>query len=483
MFQNYFKVALRNFRKFKAYAFINIFGLAIGLACCILILLHVHDELSFDRFHSKADRLFRITQVRSGAQGEQHFGYTMSAMAPALVNEFPEVKDAVRFFQGWRLTVKRETSGPTGLIVRNNFFTDGSFFSMFDFPLIAGDRGSALSAPGSVVLTEKMAKQLFADEEALGKELHIEAEDFPEFGKTAYKVTGILRELPPNTHFDFNMLISQSTLERFDDVRDMLSSWSQGGVASYLLLNDRMAVVNLEAKLGDFYKKHRGDETSVQRKFYLQSLGDIHFGSSEIGSELNANEGDMIYVYVFALIAIFIAAIACINYMNLATARSMKRAKEVGLRKVVGAGRWQMIGQFLTESLVSALIAFLIAIGLVEAVLPSFNSLISASLSLSIAQNASVFFWPACFGSARRPHCRKLSCILFIQPEAGHGIEGRPESRHAPFTLAPGIGDRAIRAVDYYDRRHAGGFSATRLFPHQKTRLQSRSARRHRHQS
>ncbi len=391
MFKNYLTVALRNFRKFKAYSFINIFGLAIGLACCILILLHVHDELSFDRFHSKVDRLFRIVQVRSGAQGEQHIGYTMSALAPALVNEFPEIEDAVRFFQGWRLTVKREASGPTGLIVRKNFFTDASFFSMFDFPLIAGDRASALSTPGSVVLTEKMAKQLFADEEALGRTLHIDAEDFPDFGKTAYKVTGVLRDLPHNSHFDFDMLMSQSTLESFEDVRDWLNSWSQGGVMSYLLLNGPAAEENLEAKLGGFYDKHRGEETSVQRRFYLQPLGDIHFGSSEIGVEANTNEGDMIYVYVFALIAVFIAAIACINYMNLATARSMKRAKEVGLRKVVGAGRGQMIGQFLTESIVSAVVAFLIAIGLVEATLPYFNSLASANLSLSIAQNTSVF--------------------------------------------------------------------------------------------
>ncbi len=391
MFKNYFKVALRNFRKFKAYSFINIFGLAAGLACCILIVLHVYDELSFDRFHSKAERLFRITQVRTGSQGEQHIGYTMSALAPALMNEFPEVEDAVRFFQGWRLTVKREASGPTGIIVRNNFFTDDGFFRMFDFPLIAGDRTNALASPGSVVLTEKMAKQLFANEEALGKTLHIEAEDFPEFGATAYKVTGVLRELTHNSHFGFNMLISQSTLERFDDERERLTSWRQGGVMSYLLLSDPMAEAKLEATLDEFYKRHRPEETSVQRRFYLQPLGDIHFGSADITSEYNENEGDKLYVYVFALIAVFIAAIACINYMNLATARSMKRAKEVGLRKVVGAGRGQMIGQFLTESILSALVAFLIAIGLVEAALPSFNSLAEVNLSLSIAQNASVF--------------------------------------------------------------------------------------------
>ena len=392
MFQNYFKVALRNFRKFKTYFFINIFGMAVGLACCILILLHVHDELGFDRFHRKADRLFRVNQVRTSEQGERHNGYTMKPLAPSLVEEFPEIEEAVRFFVGWRLTVKREATGPTGKIVRDYFFSDASFFNMFDFPLLTGDKATALSEPGSVVLTESMAKQVFGDEEPMGKTLKIEAEDFPEFSATTFKVSGVMRDLPHNSHLDFDLLISQASLDRFADQLDWLNSWTGGGVITYVLLSDPAAKAGVEAKLGDFNRKHRGEEAAARSRFYLQALSDVHFGSSEIGAEANAHEGDMVYVYVFAAIAIFIAAIACINYMNLATARSMKRAKEVGLRKVVGAGRGQMIGQFLTESIVSALVAFLIAIGLVEAALPSFNSLAGANLSLSIAQNGSVFF-------------------------------------------------------------------------------------------
>ena len=391
MLKHYLTVALRNFRKFKTYSFINLLGLAIGLACCILILLHIHDEMSFDRFHGKADRLFRVIQVRSGSEGEQHLGYTMSAFAPALTNEFSEVEEAARFFMGWRLTVKREATGPTGLIVRNSYFTDGSFFSMFDFPLLAGDRGRALSAPGSVVLTEIMAKRLFGDENPLGRTLQIEAEDFPEFGRTAFQVTGVLGTLPHNSHMDFNLLISQSTLERFEETRDWLNSWSQSGVITYVLLSHPAARAKLEAEFVELLDKHRGKEASAPSRFYLQPLADVHFGSSRITAEANAHEGEIVYVYVFALIAIFIAAIACINYMNLATARSMKRAKEVGLRKVVGAKRGQMIGQFLVESILSTVIAFLLAIGLVEAALPSFNLLAGANLSLSLAGNASVF--------------------------------------------------------------------------------------------
>lgn len=391
MLRNYFIVALRNFRKFKIYSFINIFGLAIGLACCILILLHVHDALNFDRFHEKADRLFRVIQVRGGAAGEQQAAYTMAPFGPALVGEFPEVEASTRLFQGWRLTVKREATGPTGQIVRRNFFTDESFFKLFDFQLIVGNRNSALSTPGSVVLTETLAKQLFGDEAPLGKSLQIEAEDFPEFVQTAFTVTGVLRGIPHNSHLDFNLLISQSTLDRFETVRGMLTDWNNTSVITYVLLKNLADQANLEAKLGAFNVKHRGQEAAAQSRFYLQPLGDIHFGSAEIGSEQNAHEGQIVYVYVFAAIAIFIAAIACINYMNLATARSMKRAKEVGLRKVVGAKRGQMIGQFLTESVLSTVIAFLFAIGLVEAMLPYFNSLAGANLSLNIAGNTTVF--------------------------------------------------------------------------------------------
>jgi len=391
MLKSYFVIALRNFRKFKTYSFINIFGLAIGLACCILILLHVHDELNFDRFHEKADRLFRVIQVRSGSQGEQQSAYTMGPFGSALVGEFPEVETSARLFQGWRLTVKREATGPTGQIVRRNFFTDENFFKLFDFQLISGDRNSALSAPGSVVLTETIAKQLFGDEEPLGKPLQIEAEDFPEFIQTAFTVTGVLRGIPHNSHLDFDLLMSQSTLDRFENVRGWLTDWNNTIVITYVLLKKSADQANLETKLVAFNARHRDAEAAAQSRFYLQPLSDIHFGSSEIGSEQNTHEGQIVYVYVFALIAIFIAAIACINYMNLATARSMKRAKEVGLRKVVGANRGQMISQFLTESILSAVIAFLLAIGLVEAMLPYFNSLASANLSLSIAGNTSVF--------------------------------------------------------------------------------------------
>ncbi|HEX9653148.1 MAG TPA: ABC transporter permease [bacterium] len=392
MLKNYVTVALRNFRKFKVYSFINLFGLAIGLACCILIILHIHDELNFDLFHGKADRLFRVIQVRSRSQGEQQIAYTMGPLGPALVDKFPEIEESARFFQGWRLTVKREASGPTGQIVRNNFFTDTSFFNLFDFLLLAGDRGNALSAPGSVVLTESLAKKLFGDDQPLGKPLKIEAEDFPEFGETPFTVTGVLRDPPHNSHLDFNLLISQSTLDRFEDVSGWLDTWNNTIVITYVLLNDAAAKTNLEAKVGEFINTHRDEETSARSRFYLQPLRDIHFGSEEISSEHNTREGQIVYVYVFTLIAIFIAAIACINYTNLATAGSMKRAKEIGLRKVVGGERGQIIGQFLTESILSSLMAFLIAIGLVEAALPFFNSLAGANLSLGIVGNPSVVF-------------------------------------------------------------------------------------------
>ena len=177
MFKNYLKITLRNFRKYKTYSFINIFGLAAGIACCILILIYVQDELNFDTFHEKSNRIFRVVEIRSTLdQGDQHIAYTMGPLGPALVNDFPEVVDAVRFFEGWRLTVKQ---GEVRNIVRNYLFSEPDFFNVFDFELLQGDPNTALTEPHSIILTETTARQLFGDENPLGKILKVE--DEPEF--------------------------------------------------------------------------------------------------------------------------------------------------------------------------------------------------------------------------------------------------------------------------------------------------------------
>ncbi|MBI3110442.1 MAG: ABC transporter permease [Ignavibacteriales bacterium] len=384
MFSSYLKIALRNLQKNKVYSAINIAGLSVGIACCMLILLHVYSELQFDRFHKNAEKLYRVNYIQGTVQGERTIGRNMPPLAAALKEEFPEVEASTHFLQGWRLTVKREASNQTGLIARNYFFSGSETFHMFDFPFLYGDPAAALKEPGAVVLTEDKAAMLFGESNPVGERLYIEAEDFPEFGMSTYTVTGVLKRLPANSHLQFDFLISTSTLERFESSREWIRDWDNYQASTYVLLQDEGMESAVESKLAAFTKKYVPEEEGYTKGFVLQPFTDVHFGSSDIAFELNVREGDMMYVRIFLLLALFVAGIACVNYMNLATARAMKRAKEVALRKVVGADRLQMAGQFLFEAIVQALISFLLAIGLVEFALPTFNSLAGNDLSIAL---------------------------------------------------------------------------------------------------
>ena len=385
MLSNYILIALRTMRKNKVFAAINIFGLAVGLACCVLILLHVYDELQFDLFHQKADRIYRVNAVVKNPNGENTFGYVMPPLAGALEREIPEVEHSTNLVLASRSTVKRELGTPTGLIARDYFFADQSVFSVFDFQLISGDLNSALKRPGSVVLTETMAKKLFSESDPIGKALIFEIEDAPEFGTIPYTVEGVMRDIPGNSHLQFSFLVSKSTLHQFEETRSQQQSWDSFFAATYVVLRDEREGSALPGKLAAIVSKYLPPADAAITRFDLQPLRAIHFGSSAIGWEHNSHEGEIIYVNILALIALFIAGIACINYMNLATARAMRRAREIGLRKVVGAARGQMVGQFLTESILSTAIAFVISIGLVEAILPWFNMLAGTYLSLGAA--------------------------------------------------------------------------------------------------
>jgi putative ABC transport system permease protein len=382
MFKNYLKVALRTILRQKGYALINIFGLAVGMACCILILLHVQDELKFDRFHSNFDRIYRVVEIRSSPErGDRHTTYSVPPLGPALVTDFPGVERASRLFAGFRLTVKQ---GENRQIVRNYFFSDQSFFEIFDFPFLHGQPALALTQPRSIVLTRTSAMQFFGEENVVGRTLSVEAEDFPEFGIGDFIVTGVVADPPHNSHIDFKLLLSMNTLDQFDDWRRGLESWTANFVTIYLQLAPSHSLADLQAKFPEFSAAYRGEDAWKSRKIYLQPLEDVHFGSAHIQFENNQREGEILYVYVFAGIALLIVLIACINYMNLATARSMSRAREVGIRKVVGAVRMQMIGQYLSESLFTAALSLAVAIGLVELVLPSFNALAGKQLNLGL---------------------------------------------------------------------------------------------------
>ena len=386
MLKNYLKVALRTLQKHKGYAFINVAGLSVGIACCLLIMLYVMDELQFDAFHEKADRIYRVVEVQQAPdQGDQHFGDTVGPLGPALVSAFPEVVEAVRLVLSRTLTLQREDQR----ILSNDYlFAEPSFFEIFDFELLAGDRSTALSEPRTVVLTEKVARQLFGAENPLGAILEVEV-----LGEVT--VTGVLKDPPYNSHLDFGLLFSFSTLApmlrpaggRWGDMNSWERGALRGRILTYIVLGEGQSADELEAKFRSFSRTHRGEDVWATHRFYLQPLKNIHFDSGHLVFDLNQNPGRRAYLYVFSAIAWFILLIACINYMNLSTARSAHRAREVGIRKVVGAHRWQLVGQFISESVLLAFLAFIIAGVLVWLALPSFNHLSDKEITLDALAN------------------------------------------------------------------------------------------------
>lgn len=366
MIANYLKVAIRNLMRNKVFSAINILGLAIGMACCMLILLYVQDELSYDRHHKNADRIFRLVdEVR--VSGKTHrVAVTPFQMGPALVQDYPMVVDAVRFFRyiGEKTLVetREEVFYEPGVM-----FTDSNIFRVFDFPLSNGDPQTALREPYSIVLSAAMARKYFGGDDPMGRPLSVD-------GKL-YTVTGILEEPTYNTHLQFDFLATP--IESDDD------GWIAHSYYTYLLLRDENAASELEQALPDFVERHireRDKARRVQMKPFLQTLTDIHLHSS-LEYEVSAN-GDIRYVYLFIAIALFVLLLACINYTILSTGHFTYRSKEVGLRKVVGAKRRQMIFQFLGDSTLIASISTIVAVVFVETALPTFGAFTERNLNL-----------------------------------------------------------------------------------------------------
>jgi len=376
---NYFKVATRNLKRNGVYSFINIFGLAVGLACCLLIAMYVLHELKFDRCHEKSEHIYRVVETRESTGGAaQEFGYTMGPLAPALEQNYPGVKQTVRLVDSrsaFRITIE---SDQHRFYSDEYLFAEQSFFDVFDFNMIQGNTQNALVKPRSVVLTENAAQTYFGDQSPVGKTLT--AGDYGEF-----IVTGLLENPPKNSHLDFSMLLSFSTIENREEGgwKSWISWWNSWGFITYLVLDDQASVDDIENGLNDLIAQNRSNEKS-KRTAFLQPLADIHFGSSSIEFELNAREASIDYLYIFSAIALFIILIACINYMNMATARSARRSKEVGLRKVAGARPSDLIGQFLNESILVTAIACVLAIIFAWFALPYFNELADKDLSLYI---------------------------------------------------------------------------------------------------
>ncbi len=377
MFNNYLKIAFRNLLKHKAYSCINIGGLALGMTCCLLILLYVQHELSYDRFHRHADRLYRIFWQSGNPQTR-----TPHPMAQALAKDFAEVESAVSLSPVWGPGLTRPQFsiryGDQRFEEREVFSADSTFFELFSFRLLQGDPKTALRSPTSLVITERIAKKYFGDEEPLGKVLTVN-------NSVDLKVTGVLQNIPANSHFHFEFLISYVFLK----MRETGSyyAWEDFGHYNYIKLAPHADAKALEAKIPDWFLKYNdwpaGDAEELksgQIAFRLQPITAIHL-RSHLKWELESNS-DIAYVWLFSAIAIFVLLIACINFMNLSTARSATRAREVGMRKVLGAFRQQLIGQFLGESILLSVMALVLSIIAVELLLPFFNSLSGRSLAV-----------------------------------------------------------------------------------------------------
>ncbi len=376
MIKNYIKIALRNLIKHKAFSVINISGLAIGMACCLLIIIFVQDELRYDRFHDKAGRIYRLTSEWSQRGIIANYPLIFSGVPPILQNEFSEVLNFVRFDPRLNVLI---SSGDKKFYEERLFYTDASVFEVFTFPLVKGDPETALKEPYSIVLTGNMAEKYFSGEDPVGQTLMIDNEH-------DYKVTGILKKIPRNSHIRFDFLASMATLEAQDPRYGKLWAWN---CYAYLLLPEDYSYLDLVKKLPDFIRRHRGEKAVEAYTFSLQPLTSIHL-HSHLGSEIEPN-GDIRYVYIFSVIAFFILLIACINFMNLSTARSANRAKEVGVRKVLGADRIRLAKQFLGESLFLSLMALPAAVALVEFFLPAFNALTGKDLRIDYFGNSVVF--------------------------------------------------------------------------------------------
>ncbi len=363
---SYVKTALRAIRRQKGYSLINISGLAIGITVCMLIVLWVADEWSFDRFNTNTDWIYRIYRNESATKANSTSVLTPPPMAAALKRDFPEIIKATRFGY-WRrqlVAYKDKSFNEPGFM-----HADPDFFDMFSFPLVKGNPETVFSNPYSVILTEITAAKYFGEEDPIGKILTVN-------NTYDVTVTGVIHNESFNSSLEFDLLAPFEILLKESIGEDNADNWGFNSFGTYVMLEKSASAENLNQKLTGYLKKYNEEDTDA---LVLQPLADVHLFSN-LGHDLS-NRGDIKYVWIFSALAVFVLLIACVNFMNLTTARSASRAREVGLRKVVGAGRPQLIRQFFGESILMALFALVIAFILLEFLLPLFNTLLEKQLT------------------------------------------------------------------------------------------------------
>jgi len=370
MIKNYLKIAWRNLVRNKAYTFINIGGLSVGMACTILILLWVRDEVSYDKFNKNASQIYRLTDDVAGTKA----AVSPLPMGPALKQQLPAVKDFTRLVAMHSIV----SIGNRKFDEKNIYYADPNFLQIFSYPLLQGDKATALSRPDGVILTAAASQKYFGTENAIGKTLY--ADD--DIKGHNYVVTGVMQNIPHNSHLQFDMLLPLTVYEHSSNYSyNNPQEWGNFVVYTYVLLNDEFnAIGPLERQIAAINTAN--DPMHGKMTYTLQPLIDIHLHSNLLLDV--AGQGSSQSVNIFSLVALFILLIACVNFMNLSTAIAGQRAKEVGLRKTVGALRPQLIIQFLSESLLLALISLIIGIGIARLLMPLFNDLSAKNISVNL---------------------------------------------------------------------------------------------------
>lgn len=390
MLKNFLKIALRNMRRHKVFTSINLIGLVIGITSFMLIMIWVAYEMSFDNFNKNKDRIQRLC-VDLEAGSHMIYPMSMPSAAQLLKTEFPEIENTARLEAPTRASIK---IGEQTFVERGVCHGDNSIFEIFTFPFSAGNPDNALIEPYTVVISQSMAKKYFEDNEPIGKTIEIN-------GSEPYTITGVIEDIPQNSHFRFNIMCSFETL--YAQNEEVMGNWFHIQFFTYLLLAENAKLSDVEAKLPQFIESHIGELLSTygaSLKFFLQPLTDIHL-HSELAGDI-APQANIKYLYLFILIAISVLLISCINFINLSTANSASRAKEIGMRKIVGSGRVKIIIQFLMESIVLSFIAMILTVWIIELIKPHFQTLFGTNIDLSFVTPTSVillfFIFPILVG-------------------------------------------------------------------------------------
>lgn len=371
MFKNYLKIAFRNLIKYKTYSLISIIGLAIGMVCAILILLWIQDELSYDKFHIKAKNIYRVNKIwRKGEAA--HYATTPPALAPVLKNDFPDIKNSTRFYPAGNFVMGYKNKS---FYENTGAFVDPSFFEIFSFKFFKGDAETALVNPNSIIVTESFSEKYFSKENPIGKVIRIN-------GQYDFLVTGVLENIPTNSHLQFDFLFPFEILGQKTIIpwlgSEVFSDWHNTSFFTYILLQDNASSVLVEKKIFDYLKTHIPESTS---SLYLQPLKKIHLYSSNLRSNV-ATAGDISYIYIFSIMAIIILMIACFNFINLTISQSGNRSKEIGLRKVIGAKRINLVFQFIGESFFLIFLSLILALFITQICLQPFNSITNKQLGM-----------------------------------------------------------------------------------------------------